>query len=186
MAYPNNQIENLLTEIETVLSTYDPSGYFAGAKFFPKKEDEVINDNPKSVVAQGKYAVFFLSCDGGVQDEAFYEDFRIYTVTMMWKFMERNLELSDKKNKRIADAIRDLFWRKIQGTYYYNCNQEGLDNFSPQLSVDQTLSDVAIERSGKKLIHRGQQVWKFYTCIDHQTIDPSSVKSGSVTAGERI
>jgi len=186
MAYPHHQIENLLTEIKTKLSTYEPSAYFSLAKYFHATEDEINLDQSQKDEASGKNVVFYLIPTAPIQDESFYEDFRIYPVQILWKFRESDLNLARKKSRRIADGIRDLFWRKIQGTYYYNCGQVEADNFNPSVSEQVLQDDGNLEKDGKKLIHRGSQVWNFYTCIDHQVVDLSTVKSGTVTAGERI
>jgi len=54
MAYPNRQWENLLTEIQTHLSTYNPEGYFANAKYFHASEDEINLDQSQKDEPKGK------------------------------------------------------------------------------------------------------------------------------------
>lgn len=186
MAFPHNQYKNLLNEIQTKLSTYEPNGYFSLAKYFQASEDRINLDQSQKDEAQNKNAVFYLIPQSSIQDESFYEDFRIYPVVILWKFRESNLDLADEKNRKIADAIRDIFWRKISGTYYYNCGQTGSDDFNPAVSEQTLKIDGNLEQDGKKLIHRGSQTWNFYTVIDHQVVDLSTVKSGTATAGERI
>jgi hypothetical protein len=190
MSYPNNQIDNLLTEIQTILSTYEPSGYFSTAKYFHASEDEINLDQSQKDEAQGKNSVVYLIPSEAKIDESFYEDFRIYTVEILFKFNESNIPLARRKKRRILDNIRDIMWRQKNkqpvATYFYNVDQVGGDNENPSVSDETLKMDGTLEKNGRKIIHRVSQTWNFYTCIDHQTIDLSTIKSGTVTAGERI
>lgn len=190
MSYPNHQIENLLTEIQTILSTYDPTGYLSLAKYFTASEDDINLDQSQKDEAQGKNLVIYLIPLQSKLDESFYEDFRIYPVQILFKFNETNLSLARKKKRRVFDAIRDIMWRQKNrqpvGTYFFNLDQSGADEDNPQVTDDTLKIDGNLEDKGKKYTHRGSQVWEFNVCIDHQTINISTVKSGTVATGERI
>jgi len=188
MAYPNHQIENLLTEVQTQLQTYEPTGYFSLAKVFKLSEDEANLDQAIKDEPQGRNLVFFLIPLGGGQDEAFSEDFRFYDMQILFKYNEMNLGLARTRKHRVFDSVRDIFWRRLNkqppGTYYYNVEQVGQDDYNPAVTEQTDSTDGNLE-SGK-IIQRGSQTWRFYTCIDHQVVNLSEVKTGTAESGERI
>ena len=190
MSWPNHQWENLITEVQTILSTYEPTGYFSRAKYFHASEDEINLDSSQKDEANGKDSVVYLIPSGSRSDEAFSEDFRVYTIEILFKFKESNLALVRRRKRRIFDNIRDLMWRQKNkqpaGTYFYNVEQVGEDNEFPEVTADTLQIDGNLEKEGNKIIHRCSQTWDFYECIDHQTVDLGTVVSGSVTANERI